>query len=252
MSTRPFLIFFVVSSGVLLGSPSVGRGEEVLVGVATNFASAIARLEPEFEALSGHDLVVTSASTGKLYAQVVHGAPFQVLLAADQARPARLVSEGLAVGSSLRTYAIGRLVLWSLDPHRFAQGGLKALEDASFRRLAIANPDLAPYGAAARETLIELGLEGRLKDRIVMGENIGQTFSLVATGNAELGFVAASQAAHEVGSGWLVPQDLHEPIRQDVVLLNVGAGSTAARSFLDFLETPAARSLIRASGYEVE
>jgi molybdate transport system substrate-binding protein len=252
VSIRSLLLVFAVFSGALLASPLAGRGEEVLVGVATNFASAIERLEPEFETLFGHDLVVTSASTGKLYAQIVHGAPFQVLLAADQARPARLVSAGLAVGSTIRTYAIGRLVLWSPDPRRLSQGGRRALEEARFRKLAIANPDLAPYGAAARKTLIALGLESRLEDRIVMGENIGQTFSLVATGNAELGFVAASQAARAGGSGWSVPQELHDPIRQDAVLLNAGAESVAARSFLDFLETSAARSLIRDSGYEVE
>lgn len=239
--------------GVALPLTAGHAAETALVAVAANFSDAMAQLEPAFEAESGHALTVTTGSTGKLYAQIVHGAPFDVLLAADRARPAKLEAEGHAVAGSRFTYAVGRLVLWSPDPARVAPGGIVALEEGAFRALAIANPDLAPYGQAARETLAALGLEDALRNRIVMGENVGQAFALVATGNAELGFVALSSLRHartnRAGSRWDVPADLHAPIRQDAVLLVRARENPTARAFLKFLRSDAARATIARLGY---
>jgi molybdate transport system substrate-binding protein len=238
------------------GLPIRSHAEKVQVAVAANFATVVEKLEPGFESLTGHELVLISASTGKLFAQIVRGAPFDVLLAADEVRPQRLIRAGLARTESQRTYAMGRLVLWSRDPSLIDSDGRATLRWGKFRRLALANPDLAPYGVAAREALDSLGLSEALKDRWVMGENIGQTFALVATGNAELGFIAASQkqSAQEgmEGSFWLVPESLHAPIRQDVVLLTAGEGNPAARAFLEYLDSDEARAFIRGSGYSVE
>lgn len=260
MSSRGFLSVVAVACFAGMLPVAVARSDDVLVAVATNFAPVIEQLEVDFETSTGHDLKLISGSTGKLYAQIVNGAPFEVLLAADRRRPARLVSEGLAVASSRRTYAVGRLVLWSPDPERVARDGRKTLREADFRRLALANPDLAPYGVAAREVLVRLGLDGVLADRLVMGENIGQTYALVATGNAELGLIAASQRPNpgsepgvlQSGSRWLVPSDLHAPIRQDAVLLLRGSDNAGARAFLDYLASPSTKELIRSFGYEVD
>lgn len=256
LSIRGLLVALAASGYALLAGATASRSEEVLVAVASNFASVVARLEAGFESSTGHDLVIVSGSTGKLYAQIVHGAPFEILLAADQARPARLVADGLAIGSSRRTYAMGRLVLWSPDPERVAIDGRETLRDARFRRLALANPDLAPYGLAAREVLVALDLEGVLSDRLVMGENIAQAYALVATGNAELGFIAASQefesASARSGSRWLVPDSLHEKIRQDAVLLVRGSDRPGARAFLEYLASASVKDYIRSVGYDVD
>jgi len=260
MSSRGFLIALAVAWCAIVAPVAVARSDDVLVAVATNFAPVARQLGVEFERSTGHELRLISGSTGKLYAQIVNGAPFEVLLAADRQRPARLVSEGLAVATSRRTYAVGRLVLWSPDPQRVARDGRETLREADFRWLALANPDLAPYGVAAREVLMSLGLEGVLADRLVIGENIGQTHALVATGNAEIGLIAASQrpnggllpGSSGSGSRWLVPRDLHAPIRQDAVLLRRGSESAGARAFLDYLASPPAKELIRSFGYEVD
>lgn len=192
-------------------------------------------------------------STGKLYAQILHGAPFDILLAADQERPLLLERAGLAVPGSRRTFAIGRLTLWSADPERVQGDVPELLAAGSFRRLAMANPDLAPYGAAAREVLTGLGLYGALDKKIVTAENIGQTYAMVATGNAEIGFVAASGVRSTgEGSRWDVPADLHAPIRQDAVLLSRAENNVAALAFLDFLQTDGARAIISGYGYGVD
>lgn len=230
--------------------------EDALVAVATNFSEVMERLESEFEEAGDHTLTVTTGSTGKLYAQVCNGAPFDILLAADQRRPKLLEAESRAVAGSRFTYAVGRLTLWSPDAERISADGPATLHAGSFRRLAIANPDLAPYGAAARETLAALGLLGMLGPRIVRGENIGQAHALVATGNADLGFVALSSVLSprnkQPGSRWDVPQDLYTPIRQDAVLLTRGAENAAARAFLDFLKTDEARVVIESFGYGID
>jgi molybdate transport system substrate-binding protein len=230
--------------------------EEALVAVAANFKDAIDRLEADFEQRTGHVLEVTTGSTGQLYSQIVHGAPFDVLLAADQERPERLEREEHAVAGSRFTYAVGRLVLWSPDPDRIDADGAATLKSGDFRRLAIANPDVAPYGAAAIEVLETLGLAETLRPRIVMGEDIGQTFAMIGTGNAELGFVALSYVLspqnEQQGSRWDVPADLYTPIRQDAVLLDHGADNAAAAAFMDFLQGGEARAVIGGFGYGLE
>lgn len=237
----------------LTATPAVAA--EALVAVAANFAGAMAQLEAAFERGSGYRIRVSTGATGTLYAQATHGAPYDILMAADRARPERLESVGLAVRGSRRTYAVGRLVLWSAEPDRVSGEGADTLRAGDFRRLAIANPELAPYGFAARDVLRGLGLYGPLRDRIVMGENIGQAHTMVATGSAELGFVALSQLTgpnvERAGSRWRVPETFHAPIRQDLVLLRHGAGNAAARAFLDFLETPTAHRILVAAGYRV-
>lgn len=239
----------------LVGTARPALAEEVVVAVASNFAAVAEGLARRFEGDSGHQTTVVAGSTGKLYAQIVRGAPFDVFLAADVARPVRLVEEEHAVAGSRHVYAIGRLVLWSGEGGRRGDLGPQTLRAGGFRRLAMANPDLAPYGAASREVLDALGVREQVAPRLVFGENIGQAFALVASGNAELGFVAQSQLVARGaadGTGWLVPRALHAPIRQERVLLARAADNAGARAFLDYLSTPAAREVIRAAGYEVE
>lgn len=236
-----------------LTMPGIAFGEVALVAVAANFAEVMERLEADFEAESPHGLTVTTGSTGKLYAQIVNGAPFDVLLAADQARPELLEQQGLAVRGTRFTYASGRLSLWSADPQAFAGDGAAWLRRGAFRRLAIANPDLAPYGLAARQVLEALGVYEALAGRLVLGENVGQAHAMVATGNAEAGLVArayvASPRNREPGSRWDVPADLHAPIRQDAVLLMRAEDNSAARDLLAFLRRDDVRRVIAGYGY---
>ena len=225
------------------------RAGEIRVAVATNFASAMTELVNAFEAEGEHTVVVSAGSTGAHYAQIKNGAPFELFFAADVERPALLEAEGVAVQGSRFTYAIGRVALWS-PLADFVDADGHVLETASFRHLAIANPDLAPYGVAAREVLERRGLWETLRDRIVQGQDIGQAYSFVHTGNAELGFVAYSQLVRRdvpvEGSVWLVPEELHTPIEQQAVLLK---DAPAARAFLDFVKGPDARAIIRRFGY---
>lgn len=243
-------------AAVLAAAAAPARAGEVLVAVAANFAEAVEQLRPGFERATGHRLVATTGSTGKLYAQIRAGAPFQVLLAADAKTPALLEAEGAAVAGTRFTYAIGRLVLWSRAPGVVAGDGARTLREGRFRHLAIANPDLAPYGVAAREVLQATGTWDALRPRIVMGQNIGHAHALVASGAAELGFVALSALkdprAPAGGSAWEVPASLHAPLQQDAVLLNPGRGRPAATALLAYLRSPAARAVIEAQGYGVE
>jgi molybdate transport system substrate-binding protein len=239
---------------LLLFGMCVAQAQTVQVAVAANFAAPLKALAPDFEKVSGYKLLLSSGATGKLFAQIKSGAPFEVLLAADSVTPARLVQEGQAIASSRFTYATGRLVLWSADPKIVdAQGAV--LKSGAFKHLALAAPALAPYGAAALQTLTQLGLLNALTPRLVQGESIGQTYSFVATGNAELGFVALSQVFEHgrlrQGSGWIVPTPLHAPLHQDAVLLNKGQDNPAATALLAFLKTEKSKSVIRSFGYEV-
>jgi molybdate transport system substrate-binding protein len=222
----------------------------VRLAVAANFQPVVDELVGPFERASGHRLLVTGGSTGKLAAQIEQGAPFDVLLAADAARPERLEQQGLAVAGSRFTYARGRLVLWSAT--RGQRLGAHTLRSAAFAHLAIADPVAAPYGAAAIEVLSKLGLSQRLAPKLVRGESIGQTYAFVASGAAEVGFVALSQVVRdEKGSRWLVPEELHAPIEQQAVLLAHAADAGAARSFLAFLRGSDARRVVHGFGYEV-
>jgi molybdate transport system substrate-binding protein len=240
----------ICALAALVLAPSPTRAEDALVAVAANFADVARFLAAEYGAKTGHRVTITTGSTGKLYAQIVAGAPYDALLAADQASPERLEAEGRAVPGSRFTYASGRLALWSADPRLIDEDGAATLRAAAFRHIAIANPDLAPYGLAARQVLERLGLWDALADKLAMGQNIGQTHALIATGAAELGFVAYSQVHTGVaGSVWLTPDDLHDPIRQDAVLLWHGAENPAAVGFLDYLNNGPARDYIRSLGY---
>jgi molybdate transport system substrate-binding protein len=234
-------------------APCAAIAGEAHVAVAANFAASAKRLAEEFASGTGHKLTLSSGSTGKFYAQIKSGAPFDVLLSADAETPRRLEAEKLAVAGSRFTYALGRLVLWS--PRKgFVDSEGTILHTAGFGRLAIANPRLAPYGAAAQQTMEKLGLWHALQGRIVQGENIAQTYQFVWSGNAELGFIAYSQLRERgetSGSYWLVPERLHAPLHQDAVLLVRGAKNTAARAFLEFLGDVPARESIRAHGYEL-
>ena len=241
---------------IALTAPRNARADEATVAVATNFAEVVEDLESMFEAASDHTLRVTTGSTGKLYAQIKQGAPFDILLAADQPRPARLEDEGDAVSGSRFTYAIGQIVLWSPDTGAVAADGVETLKAGDFNNLAIANPDLAPYGLAARQTLQHYGVWDELSSRIVMGQNIGQAFSMVATGNAPLGFVAKSYVLSprndRPGSRWEVPAEAYDPIRQDALILKRAANNPAAQAFADFLRSDKARAVIERFGYAVD
>jgi molybdate transport system substrate-binding protein len=234
-------------------TPAPAGAAEVRVAVAANFAEVLKALAPGFERRTGDRVTAIVGSTGKLYAQIVHGAPFDVMLAADRRRPRLLVANGFAVEGSRFTYAVGRLTLWSPDPKRIAGDGAAILRRGAFRRLAIANPRLAPYGQAAKETLTSLGRWPLPKGRLVQAENIGQAFALVATGNADLGLVALSLVLSprngQKGSRWDVPAKLYRPIRQDAVLLRRAAGDAAAKAFLAYLRAPATRGAIARFGY---
>ncbi|AMO25230.1 molybdate ABC transporter substrate-binding protein [Ramlibacter tataouinensis] len=231
---------------------SAAAAGEVQVAVAANFAAPMTRIAEDFTAATGHTVKLSAGSTGKFYSQIVSGAPFEVLLAADDETPTRLVKEGHAVASSQFTYAVGRLALWSATPGLVDNKGA-VLASGKFKHLAIANPKLAPYGVAAYEALKSLGLEGAVAPKVVLGESIAQTYQFVATGNAELGFVAVSQVTvpgkPATGSWWLVPPHLYTPIRQDAVLLKAGENNPASQALLLYLKRPQVRQLIASFGY---
>ncbi len=229
--------------------------EQATIAVAANFIDAARQLESDFEAKTGHSITLAAGSTGKLYAQIVNGAPFDIFLAADQARPRLLEERQMAVPQSRFTYAIGRLVLWSADQSRICKNGDAVLAEGQFRRIAIANPELAPYGAAAKQVLQHLQYWEMLRPKIVMGENVSQSLTYVATGNAELGFVALSmvlELKHGTGSSWEPPAELYEPIRQDAVLLKRAERNEAANAFHAYLQSSDARATITLFGYRVE
>jgi molybdate transport system substrate-binding protein len=226
---------------------------DVQVAVAANFTAPMQAIAAGFDQATGHKARLAFGSTGKFYAQIKNGAPFDVLLAADDETPAKLEKEGFGVAGSRFTYSIGQLALWSAKPGYVDDQGA-VLKQAAFAHLALANPKLAPYGAAAVEALIKLGLLPALQPKFVQGENIAQTFQFVSTGNAELGFVALSQVAEggklKRGSAWVVPASLHSPIRQDAVTLVRGKDNPAALALMKYLKTDKARAIIRAYGYE--
>ena len=230
------------------------RADEVQVAVAANFTAPMQQIATQFEKDTGHKAVLSFGATGKFYAQIVNGAPFEVLLAADDETPAKLEKEGQGVAASRFTYAIGKLVLWSADAALIDARG-EVLKTGNFKHLAIANPKTAPYGAAAIEALGKLGLLANLQGRFVQGENISQTQQFIVTGNAEFGFIALSQVLKDgkinSGSAWIVPANLYEPIRQDAVLLAKGKDKPAAGALLAYLKGDKARAVIKSFGYEL-
>jgi molybdate transport system substrate-binding protein len=241
-----------VAVGVVLGLTSaVLPADEIRVAVASNFRPAMKILAKRFEARSGHQVQLIFGSTGKQYAQIINGAPFDAFFAADIERPLKLEQEGLAISGSRYTYALGKLVLWSPKAH-FVDSQGKVLETDSFQHLALANPALAPYGMAAQEVLEALGLWTKLEVKLVRGENTGQTYQFISSGNAELGFIALAQIKHPKkpvkGSYWDIPQELYAPIEQQAVLL---IDTPAGREFLEFTRSWDALKIISNFGYSI-
>ncbi|KNZ31297.1 MAG: molybdate ABC transporter substrate-binding protein [Methylibium sp. NZG] len=244
----------VTISAAMAGTAAAARAETVRIAVAANFAAPLQRVAAEFEKDTGHRALVSVGATGKFYAQISQGAPFDVFLSADDETPARLVADSAAVADSRFTYAVGRLVLWSAQPGFVDEQGA-VLKNGGFRHLALANPKTAPYGAAAVEVMKARGLLDALSPRFVQGENIAQAHQFVASGNAELGFVALSQVWTDgriaQGSAWRVPAALHTPIRQDAVLLTGARNNAAALALLRYLRGEKARAVIVSHGYEL-
>jgi molybdate transport system substrate-binding protein len=245
--TRTLLVGAALGLAVL-----AAQAGEVAVAVAANFAGPLAKIGEGFSAVTGHTLKVSAGATGKFYAQIVAGAPFEVLIAADDETPNKLIAEGHAVSGTNFSYAIGKLVLWSAQPGLVDDQGA-VLAAGKFAHLAIANPKIAPYGAAGLEVLKARGLGDAVSPKLVTAESIAQAYQFIATGNAELGFVALSQVAvpgkPATGSMWLVPQSLYGEIRQDAVLLKAGEKNPAAAALLAYLKTAPAKSVIQAFGY---
>lgn len=240
-------------AGLALMAAFAAHSAEVSVAVAANFAAPMQQIAVQFQRDTGHKAVLSFGATGKFYAQIANGAPFGVLLAADDATPQKIAREGLGNGATRFTYAIGRLVLWSKQPGYVDAEG-QVLRTGDWKHIAIANPKLAPYGQAAMQTLDKLGLAAQVQPRVVTGENIGQTYQFAASGNAPLGFVALSQVMENgqlrEGSAWVVPATMHAPIRQDAIVLQRGEGNPAADALMQYLRGEKARAVIRAYGYD--
>jgi molybdate transport system substrate-binding protein len=248
MARRNLLIALV---GLLAAAASPALAGQTQVAVAANFTAPAKEIAAAFKDKTGDEAALSFGASGQFYAQIQQGAPYQVFLSADADRPKAAVDAGLAVAESRFTYAIGKLVLWSksLDVTK----GDETLKANAFAKLSIANPKSAPYGAAAIEAMTKLGVYDAIQPKIVQGNSIAQAFEFVDTGNAELGFVALSQLASvTAGSRWVVPQDLYAPIRQDAVLLKIGADDEASKAFLAFLKGPEARAIIEKYGYSLE
>ncbi|BDU54889.1 molybdate ABC transporter substrate-binding protein [Limnohabitans sp. TEGF004] len=228
------------------------QAREVTVAVAANFTAPMQKIAKAFEQDTGYKAQLAFGATGKFYAQIKNGAPFAVLLAADDETPARLEKEGLAIAGTRFTYATGRLALWSKRPNLVDDKG-EVLRSNSFNKLAIADPKLAPYGMAAMEVIHKLGVQANVVPKLVQGESIGQTYQFVSTENAQLGFVALSQISVDgritQGSAWVVPQHLHAPLKQDAVLLNAGKDNAAANALLKYLQGDTAKAIITSYGY---
>ena len=245
----------IISSGAV--ACATAKAEEVTVAVAANFTAPMQKIAQTFEQDTGHKALLAFGATGKFYAQIKNGAPFAVLLSADDETPARLEKEGVAIAGTRFTYAIGRLALWSKNPLLVDDKGQVLLSNAtdknSFKKIAIADPKLAPYGAAAIEVLGRMDALAKLTPKLVQGDSIGQAFQFVMTENAELGFVALSQISIDgritQGSAWVVPQNLYTPLKQEAVLLPLGKNSAAALALMKYMRTDRAQAIIRAYGY---
>ena len=230
------------------------QADEVQVAVAANFTAPIQAIASEFEKDTGHKLIAAYGATGQFYTQIKNGAPFEVFLAADDSTPEKLETEGDIVPGSRFTYAIGTLALWSAKDGYVDDAG-KVLEKNQFKHLSIANPKAAPYGLAATQVLAKLGLTDKVKDKIVEGQNITQAYQFVSTGNAELGFVALSQIFKDGkvshGSAWIIPETMHDPIKQDAVILKKGENNPAAKALTEYLKGPKAEAIIKSYGYQL-
>ncbi len=244
-----------LSALIAFAFTGAASADEIQVAVAANFTAPMQKIAADFEKDTGHKAMLAFGTVGKFFAQMKNGAPFEVLVSADKETPDKLVAEGLAVESTRHTYAIGRLVLWSAQPGYVDAKG-EVLRTGDFKHLALANPKLAVYGAAGQEVMKRLGVFDAIQPRIVLAENISQAHQYVATGNAELGFVALSQiigkdGGIDRGSAWMVPADLYPPIKQDVIVLTPGKDKAAALALVNYLKTDKARAIIRSFGYEL-
>ncbi len=248
------LIRSIAMAIIAMALPFQILAAEVHVAVAANFTAPMKVIARDFEREYGHKVHLAFGATGQFYAQIRHGAPFAILLSADEETPLKLEQEGLGVTGSRFTYSVGRLTLWSKNPN-FVDAQGQVLQRGQFKKIAIANPKLSPYGAAAMQVLDKMGLRERIAPRIVEGANIAQAFQFTSSENAQLGFVALSQVYEngkiKEGSAWVVPTSLHAPIRQDALLLNPGKGNAAAAALLTYLQTDKAKAVIRSFGYEL-
>ena len=244
-------IISLLTAALISGAAFAG---EVQVAVAANFTAPVQEIAAKFEQDTGHKAVLSFGATGKFYAQIRNGAPFEILLSADDETPARLEKEGASVPGTRFTYATGRLVLWSAK-NGYVDGKGNVLKGGAFSHISIANPKTAPYGAAAMQTLTKMGVLASIKPKIVQGENISQAYQFVASGNAELGFVALSQVYKNgkltAGSAWYVPAELHDPIKQDGVILQKGRDNAAAAAFMKYLKGAKAKAIIKSYGYQL-
>ena len=251
----PLRLHRLLALTAALAFTTLARADVVQVAVAANFTAPARALAEVFARTTGHEARLSFGATGAFYTQIKNGAPFDVLLAADDERPARLEKEGDTVAGSRFTYATGQLVLWSAKPG-FVDDQGAVLKGGHFGKIAIANPKNAPYGAAAVEAMEKLGLAATLQPKLVTGESIGQTYNFIATGNAELGFVALAQVLDggklKSGSMWVVPAQYHAPIIQDAVILKRAANNPAAKAWMELLKTPQSKELIRSYGYAVK
>lgn len=252
MMKQPSLLFTLVLFALTLGQVSAAQADEVVVAVAANFLAPLQEISAEFTKDTQHTASLTAGSTGKMFAQIQNGAPFEVMVSADRKTPNKLIEAKLAVAASQFTYARGKLVLWSADPALVDAKG-DVLKTGHFNHLAIANPKTAAYGEAAVELMAKLGLSATLQPKLVQGENIAQTKMFVDSGGAELGFVALSQVFKggkiSKGSAWEVPLDLYAPIYQDAVLLKKGASNPAASALLAYLKSDKAKAIMAKYGY---
>ncbi len=245
---------YAVSGLCLLLACSISQAATTLVAVASNFTKPMTEIAEAFEKATGHRANLSFGASGKFVAQLENGGPFEVFLSADEKNPKKLAQDGFAVADSQLTYAIGKLVLWSATPNYVDDQG-QILSKGGFKHLALADPKLAPYGAAAVTFMQNTGLYDQLQPLFVQGENIAQTQQFISTGNAELGFIALSQVIENgkigSGSGWIVPADKHKAIRQDAILLKTGVENPAAPALLKFLKSPEALAIIRKYGYDL-
>ena len=239
--------------GLWAGAVALAEAGEVKVAVASNFLKPLKKLAKSFENTSGHGVIISAGSTGKLYAQIVRGAPFEVFLAANAREPERLEKEGLISAGSRFTYALGELVLWSAKPGIDVKD---ILTTDQYNRIALANPKLAPYGKAAVQVLDQLGVAESASDKLITGETVSQVHQFAAAGNVDFGFIALSQLAllkgNKKGSVWIIPANFYDPIKQQAVLLKLGEDNPAAKEFLAFMKSGAARDEIAKLGYGLE
>ena len=238
----------------LIGFVGSVQADATIVAVASNFTKPMTEIAAAFEKATGHTAKLSFGSTGKFVTQIENGAPFEVFFSADETGPAKLETDGFAATGSRRIYALGKLVLWSAKPGLIDEGG-QILKSGNFKHLAIADPKLAPYGAAAVDYMDKQQLLEKLQAILVLGENITQTHQFISSGNAELGFVALSQVIEKdkigFGSGWVIPSDQHKPIKQAMVLLNLGRDNPAALALVDFLKSDSAIAIIKQYGYQL-